>query len=298
MKNFRRILLVSLVGVFASINLYAQSGVLLKSSELRKAPMLDAPVIKVIPKGTKIFIKEKHGEWARVQNGYIFSVTVGDKLPTKKTPKIEAKKTQTKKVEAKIIEKELTLVHQITKIVESSDYLLDKKYVEFDKCDKFGWCKIKGEDSYVKRYLYIKQDDGRYMKRGLDKAYIYKKVNVSKVDTEVLKLSAFDFKGEKRKAINSKKNSNFGYVKLKNLINDNSVSQNQSAQKKKIVVENNPLPKEVNLEDDNTVAVEEPKIEKKKEEKKELSAAEKRLLELQKMIEEYDRQLADLNKSK
>jgi hypothetical protein len=249
MKNFRRILLVSLIGVFTSINLYAQSGVLLKNSNLRKAPMLDASIIKVIPKGTKVFVKEKH-------------------------------------------EKEIVLVHQITTIIESGDYLLDAKFVKFDKCDKFGWCKLKGEDSYVKEYLYLKKDDGRYMKRGQDLAYIYKKVQMPvSYDPNEKIVNVKDFQGEERKKLNKKKNTKFGYVKLKDLM---------PSAKQEVVIEEKQKPSKQVVFDEQK---EEPvkvveKVEQPVEAKKELSADEKRLLELQKLIEQYDKQLADLEKDK
>jgi hypothetical protein len=298
MKIFRRILLVSLVGVLASINLYAQSGVLLKNSNLRKAPMLDASIIKVIPKGTKVFLKEKHGEWVKVQNGYIFAALVGDKLP-------EEKVVQEVVVKPKKTEKEVVLVHQFTRVIESGDYLLDAKFIRFEKCDKFGWCKLKGEDSYVKEYLYLKKDDGRYMKRGPDLAYIYKRVQMPiSYDPNEKVVNVKDFKGEERTKLNKKKNTKFGYVKLKDLMpttkEENKVAKQEKKEPIKEVVleETKPEVKEEVIVKKEPIKQVVQKVEEKPAPKKELSADEKRLLELQKLIEQYDKQLADLEKDK
>jgi hypothetical protein len=301
MKSFRRVLAVGLVSVLACVNLYAQNGVLLKNSNLRKSPTLTSPVIKIIPKGTSIVIKEKHGEWLAVQNGYIFSALVGDK-----------------------VEEKLTLVHQVTHTKEKAPYLLDKKFVKFDKCDKFGWCKLKGEDSYVKEYLYLKKDDGRYMKKGPDLAYIYKKVQMPvSYDPNEKVVNVNMFKGQEREKLNNKKNTKFGYVKLKKLLGNTQKQEEVTVTAPKVIdtksemktakkiepkvevkkvektVKAETIKKEVEKEKlkvEKTEKVVEQKTTVTKPKKEELSADEKRLLELQKMIKEYDKQLADLEK--
>jgi hypothetical protein len=270
--------------------LFANEGILLKNSNLRKAPSLDASVIKVIPKGTKISINEKHGEWVAVENGYIFAAFVG-----------------------KEIEKEVKLIHQITQIQENGKYLLDAKFVKFEKCDKFGWCKLNGENSYVKQYLFAKKSDGRYMKKGPEKAYIYKKVPMPVVyDPNEKIVNVKDFKGAEREKLNKKKNTKFGYVKLKELV-AKGYKEEKVAPKK--VVENKPVVKEIKKEivkdtpvkpavekqkvvTKTDIPVKKEQVDLKPKEKNELSADEKRLIELQNLIKQYDKQLEELDKNK